>query len=93
MREIAQGTRLAAGLERGLSLIEAFDDAHPLMTASQAGERCGMTRTPAHRYRLTLKHIVYIARNGSSRMMNTGYVLGTRVPVLQETARAIRNLI
>ena len=52
-----------------------------------------MTRTPAHRYRLTLKHIVYIARNGSSRMMNTGYVLGTRVPVLQETARAIRNLI
>lgn len=126
-----------AGLERGLSLIEAFDDAHPRMTASQAGERCGMTRTAARRYLLTLKHIgyvatdgklfwltprvlrlgqsylesarlprivqpflqrvtagtsesafvavldgddiVYIARNGSSRMMNTGYVLGARV--------------
>lgn len=126
-----------AGLERGLSIIEAFDDAHPRMTASQAGERCGMTRTAARRYLLTLRHIgyvatdgklfwltprvlrlgqsylesarlprivqpflqrvtagtsetayvsvldgddiVYIARNGSSRMMNTGYVLGARV--------------
>ena len=126
-----------AGLERGLSLIEAFDDAHPRMTASQVGERCGMTRTAARRYLLTLRHIgyvasdgklfwltprvlrlgqsylesarlprivqpflqrvtagtsetayvsvldgddiVYIARNGSSRMLNTGYVLGARV--------------
>jgi IclR family pca regulon transcriptional regulator len=126
-----------AGLERGLSIIEAFDDAHPRMTASQAGERCGMTRTAARRYLLTLRHIgyvatdgklfwltprvlrlgqsylesarlprivqpflqrvtagtsetayvsvldgddiVYIARNGSSRIMNTGYVLGARV--------------
>jgi IclR family pca regulon transcriptional regulator len=126
-----------AGLERGLSIIEAFDDAHPRMTASQAGARCGMTRTAARRYLLTLRHIgyvatdgklfwltprvlrlgqsylesarlprivqpflqrvtagtsetayvsvldgddiVYIARNGSSRIMNTGYVLGARV--------------
>jgi IclR family transcriptional regulator, pca regulon regulatory protein len=126
-----------AGLERGLSLIEAFDDANPRMTASQAGERCGMTRTAARRYLLTLRHIgyvatdgklfwltprvlrlgqsylesarlprivqpflqrvtagtsetayvsvldgddiVYIARNGSTRVMNTGYVLGARV--------------
>ncbi len=126
-----------AGLERGLLLIEAFDDAHPRMTAAQAGERCGMTRTAARRYLLTLKHVgyvatdgklfwltprvlrlgqsylesarlpriaqpflqrvtagtsetayiavldgddvVYIARNGSSRIMNTGYVLGARV--------------
>ncbi len=126
-----------AGLEKGLGLIEAFDDAHPRMTASQAGERCGMTRTAARRYLLTLQYlgyvagdgklfwltprvlrigqsylesarlprvvqpflqrvtagtqeiayvsvmdgedIVYIARNGSNRTMNTGYVLGSRV--------------
>ena len=127
-----------AGLEKGLSIIETFDDAHPRMTASQAGERCGMTRTAARRYLLTLQHlgyvatdgklfwltprvlrlgqsylesarlprivqpflqrvtagtqeiayvsvmdgddIVYIARNGTNRSMNTGYVLGSRVP-------------
>jgi IclR family pca regulon transcriptional regulator len=126
-----------AGLEKGLSIIESFDDANPRLTASQAGARCGLTRTAARRYLLTLAHlghvasdgklfwltprvlrlgqsylesarlprivqpflqrvtagtqesayvsvmdgddIVYIARNGSSRIMNTGYVLGSRV--------------
>ncbi len=126
-----------AGLEKGLSIIEGFDDANPRLTASQAGARCGMTRTAARRYLLTLEHlgyvasdgklfwltprvlrlgqsylesarlprivqpflqrvtagtqesayvsvmdgdeIVYIARNGTSRAMNTGYVLGSRV--------------
>ncbi len=126
-----------AGLEKGLSIIEAFDDANPRMTASQAGERCNLTRTAARRYLLTLQHlgyvagdgklfwltprvlrlgqsylesarlprvvqpflqrvtagtqeiayvcvmdgddIVYVARNGSNRTMNTGFVLGARV--------------
>ena len=53
-----------AGLEKGLSIIEAFDDAHPRLTASQAGERCGMTRTAARRYLLTLAHLNYIATDG-----------------------------
>lgn len=126
-----------AGLEKGLAIIETFDDANPRMTASQAGARCGMTRTAARRYLLTLRYlgyvatdgklfwltprvlrlgqsylesarlprivqpflqrvtsgtqeiayvsvmdgddVVYIARNGSSRAMNTGIVLGSRV--------------
>jgi IclR family pca regulon transcriptional regulator len=126
-----------AGLEKGLSIIECFDDAHPRLTASQAGARCGLSRTAARRYLLTLEHlghisgdgklfwltprvlrmgqsylesarlprivqpflqrvtagtqegayvsvmdgndIIYVARNGSSRAMNTGYVLGARV--------------
>ena len=44
-----------AGLERGVAVIEAFDDAHPRMTASEAGQRTGMTRTAARRYLLTLQ--------------------------------------
>lgn len=126
-----------AGLEKGLSVIEAFDDENPRMTASQAGVRCGITRTAARRYLLTLNYmgyvatdgklfwltprvlrlgqsylesarlprivqpflqrvtsgtqeiayvsvmdgddVVYIARNGSTRAMNTGVVLGSRV--------------
>ena len=138
-----------AGLEKGLSLIESFDDANPRLTASQAGARCGLSRTAARRYLLTLAHlgyvasdgklfwltprvlrlgqsylesarlprivqpflqrvtagtqesayvsvmdgdeIVYIARNGSSRIMNTGYVLGSRVQA-QVTAAGLLML-
>jgi IclR family pca regulon transcriptional regulator len=138
-----------AGLEKGLSIIEAFDDAHSRMTASQAGERCGLTRTAARRYLLTLRHlgyvtsdgklfwltprvlrlgqsylesarlprvvqpflqrvtsgtqeiayvsvmdgddIVYVARNGTNRSMNTGFVLGSRVQA-QVTAAGLLML-
>jgi IclR family pca regulon transcriptional regulator len=138
-----------AGLEKGLSIIECFDDANPRLTASQAGERCGLTRTATRRYLLTLEHlgyvatdgklfwltprvlrlgqsylesarlprivqpflqrvtagtqesayvsvmdgdeIVYIARNGSNRVMNTGYVLGARVQA-QVTAAGLLML-
>lgn len=127
-----------AGLEKGLAIIETFDEANARLTASQAGQRCGLTRTAARRYLLTLAHlgyvatdgklfwltprvmrlgqsylesarlprivqpflqrltagtqeisylsvldgldIVYVARNGSNRGMNTGFVLGARVP-------------
>ena len=127
-----------AGLERGLSIIETFDEAHPRLSALQAAQRCGLTRTAARRYLLTLTHlgymatdgklfwltprvmrlgqsylesarlprivqpflqrltastqetsylsvldgdeIVYVARNGPVRHMNTGFVLGARVP-------------
>lgn len=37
-----------AGLEKGLSIIECFDDANPRLTASQAGAHCGMTCTLPH---------------------------------------------
>jgi len=127
-----------AGLEKGLSIIETFDEAHPRLTATQAAQRCGLTRTAARRYLITLNHlgyvgtdgklfwltprvmrlgqaylesarlprivqpflqrltagtqevsyacvldgsdIIFVARNGSNRTMNTGFVLGARVP-------------
>lgn len=127
-----------AGLDRGLAILEAFDNKHPLMTATQAAERTGLTRSAARRYLLTLEHLgylysdgkrfgltprvlkvgwsyfdsaalprillpflqrvtarlnesvyvsvldqrelVFIARNGASRVMTTGFVLGARVP-------------
>jgi IclR family pca regulon transcriptional regulator len=126
-----------AGLERGIAVIEAFDEEHPKLTAKQVGDRCGLARTAARRYLLTLEHlgfvatdakqywltprvlrlgqrylasarlpriaqpflqrisasiqeiaylavldegeIVYVARNGPNRVMNSGFVLGSRV--------------
>ncbi len=138
-----------AGLEKGLAVIDAFDSAHPRLTASETGKRCSITRTAARRYLLTLQHlgyvasdgklfwltprvmrlghsylesarlprivqpflqrvtastqenayvsvldgddIVYIARNGSARAMNIGYVLGARVQA-QVTAAGLLML-
>jgi IclR family transcriptional regulator, pca regulon regulatory protein len=76
-----------AGLEKGLQMIETFDDAHPRMTSSQAGERCGMTRTAARRYLLTLAHLGYVATDGklfwlTPRMLRLGqaYIESARLP-------------
>ena len=125
-----------AGLEKGLDVIACFDADHSRLNASEVAQRCGITRTAARRYLLTLQHlgfvagdgrlywltprvlrlgqaylesarlprvvqpylqrvtagtqenayvsvldgneIVFIARNGSNRAMNIGYVLGAR---------------
>lgn len=126
-----------AGLEKGLDVIGSFDADHSRLNASEVAQRCGITRTAARRYLLTLQHlgfvtgdgrlywltprvlrlgqaylesarlprvvqpylqrvtagtqenayvsvldggdIVFIARNGSNRAMNIGYVLGARI--------------
>jgi len=49
-----------AGLDRGLRLIEAFDETHPRLSASTAARRTGMTRAAARRYLLTLRHLGYL---------------------------------
>jgi IclR family pca regulon transcriptional regulator len=53
-----------AGLENGLTLLQAFDEDHPRLTASQAGQRCGLTRTVARRLLLTLAHLGFVATDG-----------------------------
>lgn len=127
-----------AGLEKGLALLQIFDEHNPRLTATQAAQRSGLTRTAARRYLMTLLHLgfvatdgklfwltpkvmrlgqaylesarlprivqpslqrlavgtqeisflavldgydlVYIARNGQNRSMNTSFALGARVP-------------
>lgn len=76
-----------AGLERGVGIIEAFDDAHPRMTASEAGQRTGLTRTAARRYLLTLQHMGYVASDGklfwlTPRVLRLGqsYLDSARLP-------------
>ena len=76
-----------AGLEKGLAVIEAFDAEHPRLTASQAGQRCGMTRTAARRHLLTLVHLGYVATDGklfslTPRVLRLGqaYLESARLP-------------
>ena len=76
-----------AGLEKGLGILVAFDIEHSRLTASQVGQRCGLTRTAARRYLLTLAHLGYVATDGklfwlSPRIMRLGqaYLESARLP-------------
>lgn len=80
-----------AGLEKGLSVIEAFDDAYPRMTATEAGERCGITRTAARRYLKTLQNLGYVDSDGkrywlTPRTLRLGhaYLESARLPRLMQ---------
>lgn len=135
-----------AGSDKSLRILESFDAQNPRITAAQAAQLTGITRTAARRHLLTLAHlgylasdgkmfwltprvlrlgqayldssrlarvvqpflqrvtagthevayvsvldgddIVYIARNGLNRAMNTGFVLGARMPA-QVTAAGV----
>jgi IclR family pca regulon transcriptional regulator len=76
-----------AGLEKGLILLQAFDEMQPRLTASQAGQRCGMTRTVARRLLLTLAHLGFVATDGklywlTPRVLRLGqgYLQSSRLP-------------
>ena len=94
-----------AGLERGLAVIETFDENHSRMTAQQVGERCGLSRTAARRYLLTLQHLGYV--NGDTkqfwltpRIMRLGqsYLSSARLPriaqpVLQRVSASLQEVV
>jgi IclR family pca regulon transcriptional regulator len=53
-----------AGLEKGLRIIQAFNDIHQRLTPSTAARRTGITRTAARRYLHTLHHLGYLESDG-----------------------------
>ena len=80
---------LIAGLGRGLAVIEAFDDEHPRLTATEAAQRVGLTRTAARRHLLSLCHFGYAATDGKQfwlapRVLRLGqsYLSASRLPRL-----------
>jgi IclR family pca regulon transcriptional regulator len=77
------------GLGKGLQVIEAFDEDHPRLTATETAERVGMTRTAARRYLLSLVHFGYAATDGkrfwlSPRVLRLGqsFLTANRLPRL-----------
>lgn len=51
---------LIAGLEKGLHVIEAFNQERSRLTISEVAERTGLTRAAARRYLITLAHLGYV---------------------------------
>src|SRR6201996_1219204 len=55
---------LIEGLGKGLRIIELFSDDHPRLTATEAGQLAGLTRTAARRYLMSLVHFGYADTDG-----------------------------
>jgi len=75
------------GLGKGLQVIEAFDSDHPRLTATEAAECVGITRTAARRYLLSLVHFGYAQTDGKRfwllpRVLRLGqsYLHAARLP-------------
>lgn len=90
-----------AGLEKGLRIIQAFNDIHQRLTPSTAARRTGITRTAARRYLHTLHHLGYLESDGqlfwlTPRILRLGwsYLDSARVsravqPYLQRISSAL----
>lgn len=59
-REVPLQRDLIASLEKGLQVIEAFDQERPRLTVSEVAARTGLTRAAARRYLITLTHLGYV---------------------------------
>jgi IclR family pca regulon transcriptional regulator len=84
-----QAKDIIEGLGKGLRIIEAFDEEHPRLTAAEAAQRAGMTRTAARRYLLSLVHFGYADSDGkrfwlAPRVLRLGqsYLDAARLPRL-----------
>ena len=64
MNETIAAKDWIAGLDKGLRILEAFSDVLPRMTATQAAQCTGLSRTAARRYLLTLQQLGYLASDG-----------------------------
>jgi IclR family pca regulon transcriptional regulator len=80
---------LIEGLGKGLRVIEAFDDDHPRLTASEAAALAGITRSAARRHLLSLVYFGYAAGDGKQfwlapRVLRLGqsYLGAARLPRL-----------
>ena len=85
----ADRSLLIEGLGKGLRVIEAFTDEHPRLTATEMGQRAGLTRTAARRYLYSLVHYGYADTDGkhywllpSVLRLGQSYLEAARLPRL-----------
>lgn len=84
-------TDFVQSLERGLSVIRAFDSVRPELTLSEVATATGMTRAAARRFLLTLAELGYVRSDGrrfslTPRVLQLGYAYlsGLTLPEVAE---------
>jgi hypothetical protein len=87
----ARNPYFVQSLERGLSVIRAFDADNPTMTLSEVARRTGVTRAAARRFLLTLLDLGYVRSDGRQfrlgpRVLDLGYAYlsGAGLPALAQ---------
>jgi IclR family transcriptional regulator, pca regulon regulatory protein len=80
---------LIAGLGRGFTVVEAFDEEHWRMNIAEVAQRTGIPRTAARRYLLSLCHFGYAETDGKQFWLTPrvlrlghGYLEAARLPRL-----------
>jgi IclR family pca regulon transcriptional regulator len=73
-----RGPDFVQSLERGLSVIRAFDHEHPELTLSEVAAVTGVTRAVARRFLLTLESLGYVRSDGrffslTAKVLELGY--------------------
>jgi IclR family transcriptional regulator, pca regulon regulatory protein len=75
---MTRGPDFVQSLERGLSVIRAFDGTHAELTLSEVAASTGVTRAAARRFLLTLAELGYVRAEGryfslTARVLELGY--------------------
>lgn len=83
-RSMARPSDVIQSVERGLSILTAFDEGHATMNLAQISERCRLPRSAARRFVLTLASLGYLAPQGRSFtptpvVLELGYTLLSRL--------------
>jgi IclR family transcriptional regulator, pca regulon regulatory protein len=90
---------LVAGLEKGLAVIEAFDQERPRLSITEVAERTGLTRAAARRYLITLTYLGYLRQDRKQfaltpKVLRLGqsYLHSSRLPrVIQPQLQRLAN--
>lgn len=74
----SRGSDYVQSLERGLSVIRAFNAEHPELTLSEVARATALTRAAARRFLHTLVELGYVSKNGRTfalrpRILELGY--------------------
>jgi len=81
-----------AGLEKGLAVIECFDEKHHKLTIAEAAQAVGLSRAAARRCLLTLTHLGYTDYDGKffrltvhAMRLGYAYLSSTTMPQILQT--------
>src|SRR5690349_25079347 len=86
-----------ASLEKGLLVIEAFDESRPRLTLSDVAKLTGVTRAAARRYLHTLAQLDYAAFDGryfslTPKVLRLGYAYLSSSPLPERLQPVLERL-
>src|SRR5579875_2649999 len=85
-------------LERGLSVIRAFDADHPQLTLSEVAAVTGLSRAAARRFLHTLVHLGYMRGNGGRfslrpKILELGYAYLSSLTLPEVAMQHLEELV